>query len=66
MKINILITGHDGISKNFSSGTKAIRYLKNTVAKKILLNTEIATFKDIAELYQLELAEKRHWQNQNN
>lgn len=59
MKIRIaIITEND--RREFSTGHAAIKYLAKHKAKSITMNNDPCGFIDIAELYQLELKEKRH------
>lgn len=59
MKVRIVIKFGQN-TKEFRTGTSAIKFLKNIKADSMTLNNEAVIFSDIAELHQLELAEKRH------
>jgi hypothetical protein len=61
MRIRITIVSN-GKSSNFSTATKAIRFISKTRHKtdRIFFNNEPVPFIDLCELHQLELREKRH------
>ena len=59
MKIKITIQANNK-RHEFNSATKAIKFLNSTKGDSFKMNNEPCLFRDIAELYQLELAEKRH------
>lgn len=59
MKIRIVIRSNNK-RHEFNSATKAIKFLNGNYPQSMTLNNEPCKFIHIAELYQLELAEKRH------